>query len=190
MNLLWLLHQKSHPSAHNNFQNCICGGPWRTWKVSWTCKESLFCNHALLIKPEKGVLWILEVSELDKFDELPESYKCPSSLHGRNISFQRKQLHNSPIHNSSVVVGKALSVVAFIGTLEYSRSVLSTSQLVVPKLKAFFYAVILFPPIPILLAHRSMPDTHKGMSSTKWDCPSALCQTVPCGTALGQIMAL
>lgn len=42
--------------------------------------ESLYCTLCLLIKSEKGILGILEVSELCKVAELPESYEFPSSF--------------------------------------------------------------------------------------------------------------
>lgn len=74
MNLLWLLLQKPHPNMHDNLQYCVCGVLCRTCKAGQPCKESLFCNHSLLIKPEKGALWFLEVSELDKIGEFPASY--------------------------------------------------------------------------------------------------------------------
>lgn len=62
--------------------------------------ESLYRTLSLFIKSEKGILGILEVSELCKVGELPESYEFPSSLHGGNVPFLRKQLPNShmPTH--------------------------------------------------------------------------------------------
>lgn len=41
---------------------------------------TLFCTLSLLIRPERGILGILEVSELCKVGELPESYEFTSSF--------------------------------------------------------------------------------------------------------------
>lgn len=87
----------------------------------------------------------------------------PHLLHGGNVSFQREQLHNRPTDKNSMVVGKALSGVAFIGTLE--TSVCAQYQLISgAKLKALLYPVILFPLIPVFLAHRSMHGIHINIS--------------------------
>lgn len=43
-------------------------------------QEFLFCTLSLLIKPERRILGILEVSELCKVGELLESYEFASSF--------------------------------------------------------------------------------------------------------------